>query len=110
VNGNKLRQIFYPDPSSKSDDALGMNEEDRSLMPFPNLRCLLLGACYGFTLSLPFPFQLFIYLQTLVCMPYSCRSIALYHCVLLYASISQSGESFSFDIIKGNGEELRYFF
>jgi hypothetical protein len=43
VNGNKLRQIFYPDPSSRSDDAVGMNEEDRSLMPFPHLRCLLLG-------------------------------------------------------------------
>jgi hypothetical protein len=43
VNGNKLRQISYPDSSSKNDKVLGTNEGDWILMPFPNLRCLLLG-------------------------------------------------------------------
>jgi len=105
VNGNKLRQIFYPYPSSKSDDAPGLNDEDRSLLPFPHLRCLLLGAClwlhFEFTISASVIYEHF-------CMPYSCRSIAPYHCVLLHASISQSVESLSFNILKRNCEELRY--
>jgi hypothetical protein len=44
VNGNKIREIFYPDPPSQSDNALATDEGERaSLMPFSTLRCLLLG-------------------------------------------------------------------
>ncbi|KAG0628577.1 hypothetical protein M758_1G036700 [Ceratodon purpureus] len=44
VNGNKLPEIFYPDSSSKSDNAHAIDEGGRaSLTPFSTLRCLLLG-------------------------------------------------------------------
>lgn len=51
VNGNRLREIFYPDPSSKSDIALTMDEGERLLVPFSTLRCLLLGACVFYSVA-----------------------------------------------------------
>lgn len=43
LNGNKLLQIFYPDPFGKGDDASATSKGECPVTPFPTLRCLLLG-------------------------------------------------------------------
>lgn len=45
LNGNKLLQIFYPDPFGKGDDASATSKGECPVTPFPTLRCLLLGTC-----------------------------------------------------------------